>query len=126
MSIEEIKTCWNKVSNEIELAKIMAVLVETSFVEGFISHYRLAPCIGLHPDTLAIEILNTGWNRKVAPDKGMQVHYDLVHRLLLNYSPLYQEADKLGKEGILIYRREELNKLLGYALEPSIDMRTIL
>ena len=121
MTVFEIREAWRQVENEIESSVKCSDMIEKSFNED-ISHYEVAKLIGIHPDKLAIEVINTGWNGKTTLNKGIAIATKKLHELLLHYVPVYKYAHKLGKEGILIYKTHEINEYFGYGKVPSIDL----
>lgn len=122
MTIKEIIESWIRVTNNIKKSIQYSELIVKSFSEGYVSHYEVAPLIRIHPDKLALEIINTEWSGTILKDGGIGVHTMLLHKLMLHYIPLYVDVSHMGDEGILIYKDPLLNKHLGYRDTPSVTL----
>ena len=126
MTVFEIREAWRQVKDGLFSSIKCSDLIEESFNKGYVSHYEVGEVINIPPDKLAIDVINTGWNGRTTPDKGIAITTEKLHELLLHYVPVYKYAHQLGKEGILIYRTPKVNEYFGYSKVPSIDLNTLV
>lgn len=105
---------FSKNTDLMDEAIKISTLVQKAYDDGYVGHLSVSRALKLNTEKFAMAVINIGWNGTTTKDNEIAMDFKFVHKAGVHFSAAYALMSRLGEAGIILYKDDEINQILGF------------